>query len=158
MAAENSGGRVNYYLVEVKNPQRENQQPYQAECEDIIHALGMTFDEGNIFKEVWRQAAARQGRAKEGNTALRGAQKLVHYANRILRHLTTSAESGEYEWKQWGGKLDYPSELKREDVVEYKTAGATKPCPVTYVGDLRWKWDTLPTHAQIVQYRKVKPV
>lgn len=85
MAAENSGGRVNYYLVQVDHPQREEQPPYQAECEDIIDALGMTFDEGNIFKEVWRQAAARQGRAKEGNTELRGAQKLVHYAGRILR-------------------------------------------------------------------------
>lgn len=84
MAAENSGGRVNYYLVQVDHPQREEQPPYQAECEDIIDALGMTFDEGNIFKEVWRQAAARQGRAKEGNTELRGAQKLVHYAGRTL--------------------------------------------------------------------------
>ena len=78
MAIESSGGRVNYYLVQVFNPQREDTQPYQAECEDIIDALGMTFDEGNIFKEVWRQAAARQGRAKEGNTELRGAQKIVH--------------------------------------------------------------------------------
>lgn len=85
MQTENSGGRVNYYLTKVEHPQREEQPPYQAECEDIIHALGMTFDEANIFKEIWRQAAARQGRAKEGNTALRGAHKLVHYSNRILR-------------------------------------------------------------------------
>lgn len=91
MAAENSGGRVNYYLVQVVHPQREDQAPYQAECEDIIDTLDMTFDEGNIFKEVWRQAASRQGRAKEGNTELRGAQKLVHYAGRILRKASRKA-------------------------------------------------------------------
>ena len=84
MAAENSGGLVNYYLVQVDHPQREGQAPYQAECEDIIDALGMTFDEGNIFKEVWRQAAARQGKVKAGNTEVRGAQKIVHYGGRLL--------------------------------------------------------------------------
>ena len=82
---EKSGGFVNYYLVEVKHPQREEQVPYQAECEDIIDALDMTPDEANIFKELWRTARARQGVGKEGNTDLRAAQKLVHYSNRILR-------------------------------------------------------------------------
>lgn len=82
---EKSGGFVNYYLVEVTHPQRAEQAPYQAECEDIIDALDMTPDEANIFKELWRTARARQGRGKEGNTPLRAAQKMVHYANRILR-------------------------------------------------------------------------
>lgn len=35
-----TGGRNNYYLVQVKHPQREEQPAYQAECEDIIQALG----------------------------------------------------------------------------------------------------------------------
>ena len=83
--AENSGGFVNYYLAKVDNPQRENQQPYQAECEDIIRALGMTFDEGNIIKEVWRRAAARQGRQKLGHSNLRSGEKLKHYATAIHR-------------------------------------------------------------------------
>ena len=82
---EKSGGFVNYYLVQVDYPQRPEQAPYQAECEDIIDALAMTPDEANIFKEIWRTAKARQGGGKEGNTPLRGAQKLVHYSNRILR-------------------------------------------------------------------------
>lgn len=77
------GGFTNYYLVSVTHPQRAEQPPYQAECEDIIEALGMTFDEGNIFKELWRSANARQGNGKPGNSAQRGAEKILHYAKRI---------------------------------------------------------------------------
>ena len=84
LIVENSGGFVNYYLVQVSHPQRAEQAPYQAECEDIIDALGMTFDEGCIFKELWRTARQRQGLGKQGNTPLRAAQKMVHYSNRIL--------------------------------------------------------------------------
>lgn len=79
-----SGGLNNYYVVPIKNPQRKEQEPYQAECEDIIQALGMTFDEGCAFKALWRTAAARMGNGKPGNKALYDCQKLVHYANRIL--------------------------------------------------------------------------
>lgn len=86
------GGLVNYYLVRVEHPQRPNQPAYTAECEDIIEALGLTFDEGNIFKEIWRSANARQGNGKPGNTELRGAEKIKHYAGRIHRRalLTTT--------------------------------------------------------------------
>lgn len=79
-----SGGLNNWYVVPVKNPQRKEQEPYQAECEDIIQALGMTFDEGCAFKALWRNAAARMGNGKPGNTAVYDSEKLVHYANRIL--------------------------------------------------------------------------
>lgn len=82
--AKLSGGLNNWYVVAVKNPQRKEQEPYQAECEDIIQALGMTFDEGCAFKALWRNAAARMGNGKPGNTAVYDAEKLVHYANRIL--------------------------------------------------------------------------
>lgn len=85
MKWEISGGRVNYYLVKVSHPQREEQPPYQAECEDIMDALNLTPDEANIFKEIWRTANARQGSGKHGNTPLRAAEKIVHYAGRILR-------------------------------------------------------------------------
>ena len=78
-----SGGLNNYYLVKVDQPQRASQPPYQAECEDIIEALGLTFDEGNIFKEIWRSANARKGNGKPGNTPLRGAEKILHYAQRV---------------------------------------------------------------------------
>lgn len=82
---ESSGGFVNYYLVDVKHPQRKEQVPYRAECEDIMDALDLTPDEANIFKEIWRTARQRQGNGKAGNTFYRAAQKIVHYANRILR-------------------------------------------------------------------------
>ena len=80
-----TGGRVNYYLVRIADPQRETQPPYQAECEDIIEALGMTFDEGCLFKALWRSAAARKGNGKPGHTAVYDAEKMAHYAGRILR-------------------------------------------------------------------------
>lgn len=79
-----SGGLNNWYVVPVKNPQRKEQEPYQAECEDIIQALGMTFDEGCAFKALWRNAAKRMGNGKPGNTAVYDAEKMVHYTNRIL--------------------------------------------------------------------------
>lgn len=88
---ELKGGRVNYYLVRVEHPQREDQPPYTAECEDIIDGLELTPDEANIFKEIWRSANARKGNGKPDHKALYGAQKIVHYAGRILRKLSRAA-------------------------------------------------------------------
>ena len=82
---ELTGGFVNYYLVEVKHPQRVEQAPYQAECEDIIRALNMTFDEGCEFKAIWRTAAARLGNGKPGQKARYDAEERVHYAQASLR-------------------------------------------------------------------------
>ena len=77
------GGLNDYYLVRITHPQREEQPPYQAECEDIIEALGLTFDEGNIFKAIWRNANARLGNGKAGETDKRSAEKILHYATRV---------------------------------------------------------------------------
>lgn len=82
-----TGSKVNYYLVYVAHPQREEQPAYQAECEDIIEALELNPDEANIFKEIWRSANARKANGKPGHTALYGAEKIAHYAGRILRRL-----------------------------------------------------------------------
>ena len=87
-----TGGKVNYYLVYVAHPQREEQPAYQAECEDIIEALQLNPDEANIFKEIWRGANARLHNGKPGHTALYGAQKIVHYAGRILRRISRSSQ------------------------------------------------------------------
>ena len=87
-----SGGRVNYYLVHVAHPQREDRQAYQAECEDIIEALELNPDEANIFKEIWRSANARKHNGKPGHSALYGAEKIVHYAGRILRRLSRNVK------------------------------------------------------------------
>ncbi len=80
-----SGSFNSYYLVQVSHPQRKNQAPYVAECEDITDALGLTPDEFCIFKSIWRNAMARKGHGKPGNTSIYDAEKQVHYANRILR-------------------------------------------------------------------------
>lgn len=79
-----TGSKVNYYLVQIPHPQREEQPPYRAECEDIIQALGMTFDEGCLFKALWRSAAGRLGNGKPGQKVIYDAEKMVHYAERIL--------------------------------------------------------------------------
>lgn len=81
-----TGGKVNYYLVKVAHPQRKDVQvAYQAECEDIIRALNMTFDEGCEFKAIWRTAAARLGNGKPGQAAKYDAEKRVHYASASLQ-------------------------------------------------------------------------
>lgn len=80
-----SGGLVDYYLVRVEYPQRDNQPPYTAECEDLIEALALTPDEANIFKELWRSARSRQNQGKPGHTPLYGSEKILHYAQRLYR-------------------------------------------------------------------------
>lgn len=80
-----TGGEVNYYLAQVDHPNRPEQDAYQAECEDIITALGMTFYEGCEFKAIWRTAAARLGNGKPGQKAVYDAEKRVHYGDRSLR-------------------------------------------------------------------------
>ena len=82
-----SGLRVNYYLVDVNHPQRENQLPYRAECEDLIEALELTPNEANIFKEIWRGANARKGNGKPSHRAVYGAEKILHYAGRHLKSI-----------------------------------------------------------------------
>ena len=92
-----TGGRVNYYLVHVTHPQREDQPAYQAECEDIIEALELNPDEANIFKEIWRSANARKANGKPGHSAVYGAEKIVHYAGRILRRLKRKVAEDEHQ-------------------------------------------------------------
>lgn len=80
---ENSGGNVNYYLVEIKHPKRL--KSYWAECEDIIEALGMNFAEGTAFKAIWRRCAQKKlGVKKEGDTPKRNAEKVIYYGERML--------------------------------------------------------------------------
>lgn len=82
---ENSGRHCEYYHCEVTHPQNPNQNvPYIANCEDIIQALGLTFDEGCEFKSIWRRGRGRQGFKKAETTAVRDATKAVHYAQRVL--------------------------------------------------------------------------
>lgn len=82
---EYTGGSVNYYKVEIKNPTSEGVTPYTAECNDIIEAMGMNYAEGNAFKAIWRKCAARNGKAKKGYTdGLYDAEKVVFFGQRMV--------------------------------------------------------------------------
>lgn len=86
VVADLTGGKLSgdhYYRVAVAEPIAPDVQPYTAECADIIEALGMTFNEGEAFKAIWRLAAARRGRGKPGNKPQYDADKAAHYGARI---------------------------------------------------------------------------
>ena len=81
---EYTGGSSNYYKVFVKNP-TTLEQAYEAECNDIIEALQMTFAEGNAFKAIWRKAKARQGVQKKGyDNGLYDSEKVVFFGERMV--------------------------------------------------------------------------
>ena len=78
-----TGGSSDYYKVEVTHPTTSH-DVYDAECNDIIEALGLDFAEGNIVKAIWRIAKARQGAGKGGNSATYDAEKVLFFAVRVL--------------------------------------------------------------------------
>ena len=82
---EYTGGKVNYYEVQIESPTHEGREPYIAECNDIIEALDMSFAEGEAFKAIWRGAAARKNLAKRGYTdGLYDAEKVAFYGGRMV--------------------------------------------------------------------------
>lgn len=88
MSTENSGGSVDYYKVAIEIPWTAD-EPYVAECGDIIDALQMNQAEANIFKEIWRTSAERTlGKSKQGNSPLRAAEKIAFFADKNLKRVT----------------------------------------------------------------------
>lgn len=82
---EYTGGSVSYYAVDVNAPINVASDPYTAECQDIIEALKLDFNEGNVLKAIWRRAAARLGRSKKGyDDGLYDAEKIVFYGQRLV--------------------------------------------------------------------------
>lgn len=80
---EDSGFSCDYYRVSITHPTTKEQSPYIAECNDVIESLQMTYTEANMFKAIWRTAAARTlGLEKSGNTSLRDAEKIKFFAER----------------------------------------------------------------------------
>lgn len=77
-----TGGNVNYYLINVKDP--KNLSPYVVEVEDIIEVLNMEFAEGTVFKSLIRLCKLRQNLGKPGSTQKYEAEKIKYYADRIL--------------------------------------------------------------------------
>jgi len=96
---EYTGGSSNYYKVFVKNP-TTLEAPYEAECNDIIEALDMTFAEGNAFKAIWRKAKARQGVQKKGyDNGLYDSEKVVFFGERMVVEAKEKADESNKETK-----------------------------------------------------------
>ena len=81
---EYTGGKVGYYEILITHPTCEGRDPYIAECNDIIEALGLTFSEGEAFKAIWRKGAARIKPGKRGHDGgLYDAEKASFYGGRM---------------------------------------------------------------------------
>lgn len=78
-----TGDKSDYYLIDVPRPARGG-PAIRVECLDVIEALGLTFNEGEAFKAIWRGAAARKGNGKPGATALYDAEKVAFYGGRMV--------------------------------------------------------------------------
>ena len=81
-----------YYRVTVGDPMSDELGPYTAECADIIEALGMTFNEGEAFKAIWRLAAGRTLGLKK-NDPQYDADKAAHYGGRVAVQVARNAKS-----------------------------------------------------------------
>ena len=161
MTGKLTGGLVNYYLAPVTHPQRKEQAPYVAECEDIAEALQLTPNEFCEFKAIWRTAAARQGNGKPDQKALYDAEKRLHYAGRDVakykRELedSTKIEPGAFDeilpnkWYQHT-TTSMPHGLQGIDLVMVKT----KALPTKPNGPLAAKeWDWYKTdHGDDIEY------
>lgn len=84
---EYTGGSSSYYQLRIEHPVTEGQEEFDVECLDIIRALNMDFELGNIFKAVWRIAAADQGKQKKGNNAQYDLEKIAFFAQSKLEYL-----------------------------------------------------------------------
>lgn len=84
---EYTGGSVSYYKIKIENPTTAP-EPYTAECNDIIEALGMDYAEGNAFKAIWRACAARKGMVKKGYDSPKyDWEKVKFFAERKLSQI-----------------------------------------------------------------------
>ena len=77
---EHTGGSSSYYDIEIDGN--------TIRCLDLIEALDMSYNEGNIFKAVWRIAAAKQGKTKKGNNMHYDAEKIVFFGERLVQEHT----------------------------------------------------------------------
>jgi hypothetical protein len=154
--AKLTGGLTNYYLAKIDHPQREEQVPYQAECEDIIRALNMTFDEGCEFKAIWRTAAARLGNGKPGQKALYDCEKRVHYAQASLRQeqqrQSVVVANEEPNWVEYTGSGEIPKTINANDLIQVRFPDGEEPERARRAGS--WNWNQGIT-SRITHFRKV---
>ena len=125
---EYTGGSVSYYKVRITAP-TSGGDPYTAECNDIIEALGMNYAEGNAFKAIWRSCAARNlNLCKYGyKDGLYDAEKVEFFGKRMVSMAKTANHDITIQsvidqhndgWIEWKGVGD-PT-IQRDCVVEYK--------------------------------------
>ena len=107
MAKEYTGGSVSYYKVHVSNP-TTIAAAYDAECNDIIEALGMNYAEGNAFKAIWRSCAARSlGLSKQGYTdGLYDAEKALFFSGRMVKQAASEQCQPAEEVRNTGGVIN----------------------------------------------------
>ena len=86
---EYTGGSSSYYKVRVKNP-TSGGAPYMAECNDIIEALELNYADANIFKAIWRIAAAKQGKQKQGHNERYDREKIRFFNDRYFANDNTA--------------------------------------------------------------------
>lgn len=129
MAEEYTGGSVSYYAIKVERPTNPGADPYTAECNDIIEALGMNYAEGNAFTAIWRRCAARLGKSKKGYTdGLYDAEKVVFFGQRLVAQekagysengtdmIVVAAQTDAFGWLDWCGDLSAIPACSRVDI------------------------------------------
>lgn len=174
VAPEYTGGSVSYYRVRIDNPTTHTHDPYTAECNDIIEALGMNYAEGNAFKALWRRAAARTlGKAKQGYTdGLYDAEKVEFFGRRLVlqeKAARISAEAApataeqssvadEDGWIKWGGgKCPVPYGTRID--VKYRGGGRAVGIGALIpklLGNTANHWEHINCAGDIIAYRLSK--
>lgn len=152
MSGKLTGGLVNYYLAPVLNPQRKEQAPYVAECEDIAEALELTPNEFCEFKAIWRTANARKGNGKPDGKALYDAEKRLHYAGRDVAKYRREAEfvSSDGWIENTTGLL--PIGLDRDEFVMVKLVSGDEP-PMRRRAH-EWSWNKESMSSAITHWRR----
>lgn len=85
LSKELTGGSSSYYDIELEgNP---------VSCIELIDELKLDWNEANMFKAIWRTAAARRGNGKKGQTDVYDAEKIVFFAARKLKEARRVNES-----------------------------------------------------------------
>ena len=119
MTKEYTGGSVSYYRVKITHPTKIA-APYEAECNDIIEALGMTYAEGNAFKAIWRKCAARTlGVSKAGySDGLYDAEKVEFFGRRMVEQEKAARESDRmYDQIRKHGAQSLEMDEARADII-----------------------------------------
>ena len=82
-----TGGSASYYTTYIADPCNKDQLPFYAECVDIMEELRFNYSESNVFKAIWRRAAARTSNIVKKNTsALYDAEKILFFSLRLASY------------------------------------------------------------------------